>query len=697
MAKFNIAINGEDIVLGNVDGQEEKVYFVKIHLNEDNYQINKYYLNALDVFYLSDEEYSVESDYYMLLNELIDEKVIISSLNSYFSNIVELWVCDEKYLALPIDEDIFEINANSRAINIPASFKKNGVGVEGDDTAETIYFIIDRYFDNTDLAAEDVDIIIQYQPVGGADALTSELIRDYETARNKLIFGWVIDKSVTQKPGTVKFSIRFVKKDAAGNIIYNLGTLASQITINKGLNLDISNFNADESVSKVSDLIRRRLINSTPEEYTKAEEPIVIYNIVEGEKKHALIDLSDVSEKDYTNIILGHENDGEKYQGFTALAVSKDSGYISYKWLRDEEEIKDNVKFAFIPVEKKNVDYNKGILYYYYDVDKDDYKKLSESEFKDFEGNVLYERRSTCLVDKVGKYRVVITNTVGTDSNSINNTEVYVEIPGPGEIQEIKLNEDLNISVENINEKEYKVVHLPMATLEDGEAAGVTLDIESIKGHEAIPGTPDNVICVWTKVPGVEENEKNPPVEIPREDWEPLEDVDENNKDIQVTETGWYTPIIISERNNARKENLSNIYYRVTSMPSVVDFLPNEEDSINLENNGSITMELDRDTIKNSDEIRIQWWKDNALENVFDKNDEQIEINGINEWVVTPNEQGQYIASLSNAELKALNSYGWVIYCVAHNIYNGQLTEAYSTTINIKNLGIPEEEEEIIE
>ena len=64
-----------------------------------------------------------------LTEDAIENIVKISTLNDYFCNIVELTGINTQYVVLPLDEEIFEINANTRAINVPASFKKNGIGV----------------------------------------------------------------------------------------------------------------------------------------------------------------------------------------------------------------------------------------------------------------------------------------------------------------------------------------------------------------------------------------------------------------------------------------------------------------------------------------------------------------------------------------------------------------------------------------
>jgi hypothetical protein len=91
----------------------------------------------------------------------------IGSLNEYFAMLqdlvnIESLTEEEKafYLRLPLDEDVFAINADTRVITVPANFARNGVGVQGDESAEVLYFTIDRYFDSMDLARSDVDIRI---------------------------------------------------------------------------------------------------------------------------------------------------------------------------------------------------------------------------------------------------------------------------------------------------------------------------------------------------------------------------------------------------------------------------------------------------------------------------------------------------------------------------------------------------------
>jgi hypothetical protein len=53
----------------------------------------------------------------------------ITTLEEYFSWMRTLGNISRKYTMLPLDEPHFVINTNTRAITIPADFKKNGIAV----------------------------------------------------------------------------------------------------------------------------------------------------------------------------------------------------------------------------------------------------------------------------------------------------------------------------------------------------------------------------------------------------------------------------------------------------------------------------------------------------------------------------------------------------------------------------------------
>lgn len=183
----------------------------------------------------------------------------INSLETYFSHIKSLLSLTKnsdsnygrKYSILPVmnEDDYFKIDANARTIRVPDSFRKNGLGVQGDQTAETIYFKINRYFDAMDL--NNTDIYIQWENANGDQGLAKEWVRDIETYDDYMVFGWVLGDLITKVPGTLKFSVRFVKtqqKEAGSEekvITYSLNTLTAQAMINSSLDLAIGTANDD--------------------------------------------------------------------------------------------------------------------------------------------------------------------------------------------------------------------------------------------------------------------------------------------------------------------------------------------------------------------------------------------------------------------------------------------------------------------
>ena len=184
----------------------------------------------------------------------------INSLETYFSHIENLLGLTKpqdakygrKYSILPIQEEYFEIDANARTIKVPDVFRKNGLGVQGDQTAETIYFKINRYFDAMDLY--NTDIYIQWENANGDQGLAKEWVRDIETYDDYMIFGWVLGDLITKVPGILKFSIRFVKtaqQDGSEEkiITYSLNTLTAQAMINQALDLPIGT--ADDNLNAI--------------------------------------------------------------------------------------------------------------------------------------------------------------------------------------------------------------------------------------------------------------------------------------------------------------------------------------------------------------------------------------------------------------------------------------------------------------
>ena len=133
---------------------------------------------------------------------------------------------------LPSNEPRFIIDANSREINIPFEF--SFLGVIGDHKAETIYFEIDRYFDDEDLSTHTC--VIQFvnknpETLECNEGLYPVTTMDINSIDGKIIFGWNIMNDATQIAGDIHFSIRFYSIDSNNKFTYNFNTLTANSII----------------------------------------------------------------------------------------------------------------------------------------------------------------------------------------------------------------------------------------------------------------------------------------------------------------------------------------------------------------------------------------------------------------------------------------------------------------------------------
>jgi hypothetical protein len=163
-----------------------------------------------------------------LMNQAFAKKGLaleIKSLEEYFANIHTIKEFTETYpeytgrcLMMAVDEPLFEIDANSRVISVPAEFKKNGIAVVGDHQAETVYFKIDKYFDYQSfydlLQGDDKGKVVinwSFTPAGSKVATDVQSVYAFgpsdDLEPGYLIFGWIIDKDMTVNAGTLTFSV----------------------------------------------------------------------------------------------------------------------------------------------------------------------------------------------------------------------------------------------------------------------------------------------------------------------------------------------------------------------------------------------------------------------------------------------------------------------------------------------------------
>lgn len=157
-------------------------------------------------------------------------------------------------LLLPSTETIYEVDLNTRTISAPEF-----LSLETDHYAETIFFKVDRYFDNMDLTS--TVCLIQYEnknavkedgsPAGGYAYLVPFYDVEYLKEENKMLIPWAIGGPATAAAGDVVFAIRFYQLGDNNELIYNLNTIPATSKILHGMNVvtnENENFMIPDSV-----------------------------------------------------------------------------------------------------------------------------------------------------------------------------------------------------------------------------------------------------------------------------------------------------------------------------------------------------------------------------------------------------------------------------------------------------------------
>ena len=140
------------------------------------------------------------------------------------------------FTVMPADEPRFTIETNSRNIIVPSEF--SFLSVQNDHRAETIYFEIDRYFDNVDLSQHAC--VVQFINKSGTtinEGTYPVTSMDIDSVDGKIVFGWEIRNDATQLTGDITFSVRFYSIDNNGNFTYNFNTLTANSYILPSLNI----------------------------------------------------------------------------------------------------------------------------------------------------------------------------------------------------------------------------------------------------------------------------------------------------------------------------------------------------------------------------------------------------------------------------------------------------------------------------
>ena len=333
----------------------------------------------------------------------------ISSLNEYFAYLEDILKAAHQdsnedaerfYVRLPLDEEVFAINADTREITIPRSFENAGVGVQGDELAEVVYFTIDRFFDSVDLASDNIHIAIQWELNRNGEQVkgfSRNFGKDIESIPGTIIFGWPISHELTETSGSIRFAVRFYSIDTDNQSFnYSLTTLPATVRINSSIDHEIIE-KSQEEINHGS-IITSRIKNAgiyNPSMPTPSA-PIVTtdLHVIYPETNAKIVDLPNVYKlTEDTEIISGKKyytlnedeyvevsspsssNLSNYYEHITSVTLGigaqpADVGVVGYNWKKfpyleatgeydsNSNPIADNVKIEYVKVTSNlNPDY----------------------------------------------------------------------------------------------------------------------------------------------------------------------------------------------------------------------------------------------------------------------------------------------------------------------------------------------------
>ena len=118
-------------------------------------------------------------------------------------------------LIFPSEKILFPIDLASRTISAPEV-----LSIESEHYAETVYFLVDRYYDNMDLA--QTNCVIQYTTDYG-NFVYAVPFCDITTFLNdhKMVIPWSISSAATKNEGTISFVLRFYLIDESSILVQN--------------------------------------------------------------------------------------------------------------------------------------------------------------------------------------------------------------------------------------------------------------------------------------------------------------------------------------------------------------------------------------------------------------------------------------------------------------------------------------------
>lgn len=348
-----------------------------------------------------------------------------------------------KFTILPLDEDVFTIDANTRRITVPTSFANNGISVQSDEISEVIYFKVDRFYDATDLYMQD--IMIEWKAPNGFSGYSVPTIKILDETANYVVFGWALSSKITSKAGNITFAVRFYQYDQElSKIKYSLSTLTQTAKIMPNIDLDVAKLLEGSTVPNYiaikdsKNVIAERLQNSsTGNSGDKAVEP---------ETKDEFFSV-DPTNANAPYVVVLQLADGSYAAHVTGTGYSSDAGIISYLWKKytydtgDRVQIKGSenplsfsdayTKFSLADAKKMHKATPELMFYTYQGIDQNvpSYKVIADIEaLTEDTTPEVYRKDTKCTFDGVGYYILAIQNRKGS-STTTHNTDPFIVYP----------------------------------------------------------------------------------------------------------------------------------------------------------------------------------------------------------------------------------------------------------------------------
>lgn len=363
------------------------------------------------------------------VSEILNIEPAISTLDEYFQHLHEISLKDPSLIILPLDEEKFFIDGNSRKITVPQAFTKNGVGVQGDHYAEYIYFETDRYFENIDFGSPSITAVVEFIDANQQKHFTKAWIKYTDEKSSKVLIGWPITQDVTAKAGSIKFSVRLFELEG-NSYKRSFGTLIGQLVVNPSLDFAISKAEIDNIQGNLNDDVENevlsRMISSPAADYSKDKvvSPVFLFRYKEG------VGPADFCSADAGDVL-------------RVQAVAP--GSITYSWFKGEKTpITANSIFKKLEAFKENI-----LIYENKGTEEAPNYRLADVAADTFDqGGPYYEKYSEYILpnegDITGEYYCVAQNTMygytRASNEPLNVPEHYTEndckigsvvVPGP--------------------------------------------------------------------------------------------------------------------------------------------------------------------------------------------------------------------------------------------------------------------------